>query len=250
MTLLKHALSCSFSSHSKTEVKLEALPEVYPADSVLFFPTREMLSIFPGFAAAYRARELNFDRTYYDLALALEAAPLRLPRVQEQNIIRQLEDLLGGVVLVENGRFYLKMPEAGNFEIPLVAEGLRKIAMLLYLLVNGQLRQNSVLLWDEPETNLNPRLLRTLAGVLLALARDGIQVFVATHSLFLLRELYLQQLEGKAKKLNLKFFNLWRQAGKLQVDEGTSLDELGHIAALEEDLAQSERFFQAPAASS
>ncbi len=39
------------------------------------------------------------------------------------------------------------------------------------------------------EANLSPKFIKSVALAILGLARDGIQVFVATHSLFLLREL-------------------------------------------------------------
>jgi predicted ATPase len=107
--------SFSFASNSKTEVRLEKIPTEFQTENAIFFPTREMLSIFPGFAAAYRARELSFDRTYYDLALALEASPLKGRRPKEENLLQQLEQDVGGTVFVENSQFYLAVPGVGNF---------------------------------------------------------------------------------------------------------------------------------------
>ena len=54
-------------------------------------------------------------------------------------------------VLLEDGRFYLYPRNAGRgrLEMPLVAEGIRKIAMLAYLLINGVLRNRSILFWDR-----------------------------------------------------------------------------------------------------
>jgi AAA15 family ATPase/GTPase len=234
--------SFSFASNSKTEVRLEQIPTEYQTESAIFFPTREMLSIFPGFAATYLERELSFDRTYYDLAMALAAAPLRGRRLQENRLIEQLEKLINGSVVVQNGQFYLSVPGEGNFEMQLVAEGVRKIAMLMYLLVNGKLRQNSILFWDEPETNLNPRLLKNVAKALLELSNSGIQVFIATHSLFLLRELYLQEQHGA----KIAFFNLWRDQTSLQIDFGSSLEDVQHVAALDADLEQSSEFYAIP----
>ena len=67
--------SFSFATNSKSEVKLVDAPTSFQDLAPVFIPTKEMLSIFPGFAAAYRNRELMFDETYYDLALALETRP-------------------------------------------------------------------------------------------------------------------------------------------------------------------------------
>ncbi|WP_281258757.1 hypothetical protein [Avibacterium endocarditidis] len=42
-------------------------------------------------------------------------------------------------------------------EIPLVAEGLRKLAMVARLVATGTLLDKGCLFWDEPEANLNPK---------------------------------------------------------------------------------------------
>jgi predicted ATPase len=234
--------SFSFASNSKTEVRLEQIPTEYQTESAIFFPTREMLSIFPGFAATYLERELSFDRTYYDLAMALAAAPLRGRRIQENKLIEQLENLINGSVVVQNGQFYLSVPGEGNFEMHLVAEGVRKIAMLMYLLVNGKLRQNSILFWDEPETNLNPRLLENVAKALLELSKSGIQVFIATHSLFLLRELQIQLALNPNVPAN--FFALEREGKSVTVQQGNSIYDVDPIAALDADLEQTDRYLE------
>ncbi|WP_281168134.1 AAA family ATPase [Maridesulfovibrio zosterae] len=64
-----------------------------------------------------------------------------------------------------------------------------KVGMLAHLLRNGSLVKGSTLFWDEPESNLNPQLLKLVAKAMTSLADYGIQVVVATHSLFLMREL-------------------------------------------------------------
>ncbi|MFO1416253.1 MAG: hypothetical protein U1F28_03715 [Acinetobacter sp.] len=40
--------------------------------------------------------------------------------------------------------------------MPLIAEGLRKLAMLARLISTGTLLEQDYLFWDEPETNLSP----------------------------------------------------------------------------------------------
>jgi hypothetical protein len=48
--------------------------------------------------------------------------------------------------------------------MPMVAEGLRKIATLVQLQRNGWLIPGTTLFWDEPETNLNPVLMDEVVG--------------------------------------------------------------------------------------
>jgi energy-coupling factor transporter ATP-binding protein EcfA2 len=235
----------SFATNSKTEVRLKDLPVHFPEAAPVFFPTREMVSVFPGFAAAYRERELEFDETYYDLALALEATPLRGKRPDSSSrLIEQLEEVMQGRIFVENGRFYLRPAAAGagKLEMPLVAEGIRKIAMVAYLLINGWLRDKATLLWDEPETNLNPRLIRRVAEALMALSAQGIQVVAATHSLFLLRELELLMATDRFQDVATRFFALAPGREEVHVSAGDRAEDVDPIAALDADLEQSDRY--------
>ena len=50
-----------------------------------------------------------------------------------------------------------------EMEINLVAEGWRKLGMLTQVVLNGALKDKGFLFWDEPDANLNPRLIRELA---------------------------------------------------------------------------------------
>lgn len=72
-----------------------------------------------------------------------------------------------------------------------MSEGLRKIGSLIHLILNGSLIKNGFLIWDEPETSLNPKLVTVVALMLRHLAGFGIQIFVATHDFLLLNELAL-----------------------------------------------------------
>ena len=58
----------------------------------------------------------------------------------------------------------------------------------LGLIQNGVLPKGSVLFWDEPETNLNPKLFGAVMDILLELQRDGVQMFMATHDYVILEE--------------------------------------------------------------
>jgi len=76
-------------------------------------------------------------------------------------------------------------------EAPLVAEGLRKLGMLAYLIINGSLSENGFLVWDEPEASMNPRLTKLTGDVVLGLAHSGVQTMLATHDYLLTSELTL-----------------------------------------------------------
>ncbi len=178
----------------------------------VFLPTREVLSIFPGFIASWQQRESNFDRTYYDACVALEARPLRGPRdARRAKLLEPLEHALGGSVTFKNGRFYVQVSD-GDMEAPLVAEGLRKLAMLAYLVINGALSENAFLLWDEPEASMNPKLAELVSRVIFEFSRWGVQVFLATHDYALASELSLEveRCDRDEAPIHASFFALGR----------------------------------------
>jgi len=232
----------SFASNSKSEVFLESPPERFIVREPIYLPPREVISLFPGFRALYRNREIEFDETYYDLCGALEANPLRGTRLAEQRpLIDSIEAMINGKVVNEGGRFYLRLPGSGKMEMHLVAEGWRKIAMLLYLMTNGSLQTKSMLFWDEPEANLNPLMVRELATTLVEASRQGIQVFAATHSLFFMKEI---EILAKQRSLPVRYFGFSRAktASAAVLERGEMLDDIGTISSLDAELAQSDRF--------
>ncbi len=150
---------------------------------------------------------------------------------------------MGGTVELDaNGRFYLKVPGRGPIEMPLVAEGHRKLAMLARLIATGSLLGSGYLFWNEPEANLNPRLIRSVALAILGLARDGVQVFVATHSLFLLRELEIQSKTDDFGNVDQRYFALAIRDDSVRVEQGDTADELRTLLLLDENLQQSDRY--------
>ena len=202
----------------------------------VFIPPREVLAMYPGFTAAYEGRELSFDETYYDLCKALSAAPLRGQRAEAiEATLAPLEQILGGKVVLKGDRFLVRRAD-GDTEAHLVAEGLRKIASIAYLVANGSLARDSVLFWDEPEAGLNPALVVKVVGFLRALAASGVQVFLASHDYLLVHRLS-QVVEYKQEPANfVRFFSLYRpeSGGAVEVEQGNDLFSLEHNAILDE----------------
>ena len=231
-----------FSTNSKSEVRLKALPTEWPEDEPTYLPTRELLSIYPNFISFYEGHYLEFEETWRDTCLLLGRPLTRGPKEQPiAELLDPLEKAMDGKIELDRGtgRFYLRTV-GGRMEIPLVAEGLRKLGMLARLIATGALLDRGYLFWDEPEANLNPKLIREVAEIIFRLSLHGIQVFVATHSLFLMRELELCLRNSKRKAT---FFGLHRSTDGVQVKSGSSISEIGEIPSLEEELKQSDRFF-------
>jgi AAA15 family ATPase/GTPase len=158
----------------------------------------------------------------------------------ETQLIEPLENIIGGQVKLESNRFYIHLEELGHREISLIAEGLRKVAMLSYLIANDSLKKGSTLFWDEPEANLNPRIMKQVANSLMQLVENGIQIILATLHLFLMKELAFQATRLPSK-IPAKFFSLVQQGNDITVEEGETLTDLSTIVTLDEELAMFDR---------
>ena len=236
-------LAFSFSSNSKSEVVIETLPRKWENSVPVFLPTRELMSLYPNFVAVYEGHYLEFEETWRDTCIHLGAAVRRGPRDQKTNqLLNGLSDAMeGSIELDKNGRFYLRTV-TGRLEMPLVAEGLRKVACLAHLVGADVFGDKGYLFWDEPEANLNPALLKQIAETLLLLCEGGIQIFLATHSLFLLRELEIRLADRRFAPIERTFFGLHKCEGAVEVLQCHSIDGIGDITALDEELMQSERY--------
>ena len=238
-------LSFNFSTQSSDIANIDIFDFKKPLQAKpLFIPPKEVLSIYPGFALALENKEFAFDETYLDISKNLNGVPLKGKRLADiAKHLNPLEELMGGDIRLENNSFYFYSSKGkGIFEAHLMAEGNRKLGMLAYLLKTGELTKSSSLFWDEPEANLNPKLLKALAAILVELS-SIMQITIATHSLFLLRE--LETFRENKILTNARYFGLHITDNGVVVQQGDSSSKIGDIVALDEDIAQSTRYLNA-----
>jgi predicted ATP-dependent endonuclease of OLD family len=232
--------SFAFSTGSKTNVDVTHVPSEWQDFAPVYLPTRELLTIYPGFVSLYENRHLEFEETWRDTCLLLGEPLVRGQKEKTvTSLLKPLEKALGGKVELDvSGRFYLKMIGNGRVEMPLVAEGMRKLAMIARLIATGALLDKGYLFWDEPEANLNPKLIREVAKVIVDLSKSGIQVFIATHSYFLLKEI---ELLTKKTNVDVQLIGLYESEDGMQTEQVKHISDLAHFTALDEELAQYDR---------
>lgn len=243
----KLSTGIAFATNAQTQVELTQAADQSLAQSPAFFPTRELVTLCPWFFPFYETYHLEFEETWRDTVALLSNPTLKgLKEKQVQEIMKPLESAMGGKVVLDSqtGRLYLQIPGEGKVEMPLIAEGLRKIAMLARLVSTGVLLRQGFLFWDEPETNLNPKLIKTIAESIVRVARSGVQVFVATHSLFLLRELHMLLNENSYSEVGQRWFALAETGEGVRLEQSDSIDAIQTIVALDEELSQSDRYMQ------
>ena len=242
------SIGFSFSTASESKVGVDHPPLVWRNRAPVFLPTRELLTIYPGFVPLYETHHLEFDETWRDTCLLLGSPTVRGAHTSAgAELLKPLEEQIGGrVVLKRNGRFYLRPSGtygASDMEMPLVAEGWRKLAMLARLILTDSLYHEGCLFWDEPESNLNPKLIREVARAILRLCQAGVQVFVATHSLFLLRE-FEMLLHREFDDVGQRCFALRRGNDGVEVSQVDQIGDADPLILLDEELEQSDRFIE------
>jgi predicted ATPase len=91
--------------------------------------------------------------------------------------------------LADDVRTEFKANSEGEVPGHIMAEGFKKLGVIQQLLANGVLSPGNAgtLFWDEPESNVNPKLMRLIVETLLDLSRNGQQVILATHDYMLLK---------------------------------------------------------------
>lgn len=235
------SVKVSFSNKAENHIDLSISnfeAELDLQRTVVYFPPKEIISSTENFRVLYEDMHIAFEETYNDLAKLL-ARPLKKgPNAEEQNqVLDSLGKIMEGTIVQRNNKFYLNVSGKGEFEMGLVSEGYRKLATIVYLIRNGALNANSVLFWDEPETNMNPKMIRPLVEAIVTLAKLGVQVFIATHDYFFLQymNMYMVYPEINKDQIKIMFLSLYANDEKQIAYETVSdIDDFKHNAIAEE----------------
>lgn len=158
----------------------------------IYLPAKEVLSIE---AIIRQSREIDkqfgFDDTYYDLVQAVNKPPQMGKNWKSFAYARKgLGDLIGGRLEQSGKEWYFVKGKAWH-PVSVTAEGIKKIAILDRLLGNRMLTPESILFIDEPEAALHPSAIIRFLDMLALLASQGVQIFMATHSYFVLKKLQI-----------------------------------------------------------
>lgn len=196
LTLSLNQADFHYSFGKDTSKQIASLENHAPprSSNSIFLPAKEVLSLLQ---IILKSREqdkvFGFDDTYFDLARALRIATTKGRNIaQFAQSRKQLEDILGGVIEYDDAsNRWLFVKGRNRFPIGVTAEGIKKIAILDILLGNRYLDVDSVVLIDEPESALHPTAISQLLDIVAMLAERGIQFFLASHSYFVVKKLFL-----------------------------------------------------------
>lgn len=189
-------MSYQLSQSASGKVGTIAAPDKGKTGNSVFIPAKEVLSLF---SIILKSREVDkvfgFDDTYYDLAKAL-----RISSSEGQNDTafansrKIVSDVIDGTIEYEegSGKWFYKNRKNQKFSIGATSEGVKKIAIMDRLLANGYLNNHSIIFIDEIESALHPAAVCQFLDMIDVIANQmGLQVFITSHSYFVLKKLYL-----------------------------------------------------------
>ena len=90
--------------------------------------------------------------------------------------------------------------------------------------MTDNITENSILLWDEPEANLNPEYLPVIVDCLLNLSRHNVQIFVSTHNYIFAKYFDVRR---KADD-RLQFHALYKENNAISCETADSFGALEH----------------------
>lgn len=185
----------SFSENATKKISILINTVPSRSSNSIFLPAKEVLSLHH---IILKSREedkvFGFDDTYLDLARALHQPTTMGRNYKEFAKSRaNLEQIIGGKVEYDDSSrsWQFKNKRNQKFNIGATAEGVKKIAILDTLLGNRYIKKDSIIFIDEPESALHPVAISKFLDIVAMLADRGIQFFLASHSYFVVKKLFL-----------------------------------------------------------
>lgn len=194
---------------------IEISPESFNA---VFIPAKEVLTAFDAIAATRENLFMNgFDDTYLDLikSLRIKSQQGRVATDLSKTNKELLELFEGEITSSDKDNSFVFKKNKSEYSMSLTAEGIKKIGILTTLIKNREISKGTMLFMDEPETALHPKAIRKLAMMLYLISKSGVQIFLTTHSYFLIKQL---SIIAKKEKCDINCFSLNKGDDRVTLD--------------------------------
>lgn len=196
--------SIEYSFGSATVKQIAQANSTFPArnENSIFIPAKEILSLRDTIIES-RSDYFNafgFDDTYLDLANALKPTTKGKNMKAFSEARMMLKKAINGRIEYdeEKKEWMFRNAKGELFDVSITSEGVKKISILEALLGNHYIRKGSVVFLDEPESALHPELISVFMRLIVDLAKEsGLQFFIATHSYFVIKKLYILAHQNK-----------------------------------------------------
>jgi predicted ATP-dependent endonuclease of OLD family len=190
--------------------------------STVFIPVTEMLSHSKGFLALERERQIPFERTLIDIIAKSQLGRSKQRDSLHNSILDKISNIIDGEVVYDDDTFFIVKRNGMKVEFSMEAEGIRKIGLLWTLIQNGIINSNSILFWDEPEANINPKYIPDLVEILIELQKNGVQIFITTHDYIFSKYFDVKRSDND----KIKYFSLYKTDDGVDYEDSLKLEYL------------------------
>ena len=224
----------NFSGNPEKNVSYSASYQIhFPQDtsfSAIFIPSKDMLTHSKGLLAmSDKYREFPFDITLTNIIKKANQWKLKQTPELAISILPILEEMIDGKVIIENEEFFVIKNDGRKVNFAVEAEGFKKIGLLWQLLMNESITQDSILIWDEPEANLNPAFLPKLVQCLIELSRHNVQIFLSTHNYIFAKYFNVKTSDSDS----VMFHGLYKDNDSVQCESDKNFAALKHNSIIE-----------------
>ncbi len=180
----------------------------------------------------FKAPSRWIDSFSTTLFKSLEKPPLKAETELSKRYRALLEEYAKGAIVDVGGKLYYK-----DFDFPTLlielsntSSGEEILTELGRLFLNGSIIENSIIIIDEPETNLHPGKQVALARIIASLSIEfGIRFLLSSHNIYFIRALEVAFAEEEEE--NHKFYLMKRDDNSplfSSVDVTDSIEEIYH----------------------
>jgi energy-coupling factor transporter ATP-binding protein EcfA2 len=190
----------------------------------VYIPEKDILEHAKGLLPFIMQKQTGFSTIYVSVLVAAQDVPTQVQSDTQKSIGQKIARIIGGEVRWDkgDGSFYTLKTDGSRIPFANEASGYKKFGFLGLLVSSGQLEPGTVLFWDEPENSLNPELVPVLVDILLELSRNGVQIFIATHSEILTSYFAANRQSDDA----VMFYSLYKDGERIKVDASDRFDLL------------------------
>lgn len=189
----KEELTYSFGPSTTKQATIDKNTFAPRSSNTVFIPAKEILSIRDIILEAKEDNRFGFEEPYSDLAKALS----RTQKSKNYDSFTQARDMVGDMVggrlefNEDKKEWQFRSKDRKIYEVSTTSEGVKKLSILDILLGNRYLDKGSVIIIDEIEANLHPSMIAKFLDAICMLAESGVQFFIASHSYFVIKRLYI-----------------------------------------------------------
>jgi ABC-type polar amino acid transport system ATPase subunit len=207
-----------------TKTAIGEITEFFKDKQAMYIPEKDMLEHARGLLPFIEQKITGFNQIYKDVLIRAQDVQTQIQSDTQYKIGEKISSKIGGHIewVQSDGSFYTVRPDGSRIAFAYEASGFKKLGFLGLLVTCGQLEPGAILFWDEPENSLNPELIPFLVDILLELSRNGVQIFIATHSEILAS--YFSVLCDKGD--SVMFYSLYKDGEQIKYDSNDRFDLL------------------------